>query len=587
VEDGLAGGFTWIDWAVVAGVIAFTTLLGERLSGKQQTVRDFFLGGRRLPWYAISASIVATEISAVTYVSLPSVVWKEGGNITYLQLGLIGSLLARLIVGYVLVPAYYEREIYSPYDYMGRRLGEGVRRTSTLLFSLGGLLGQAARVYLIAVVLEVLLFRELGWLETHLAVPPLAGAVCAIGVVAVAWTLIGGISTVIWTDAVLFLLFLLGIGVALFTVAGGVEGGFSAAMSQGWEAGKFRFFDFDTDPTKAYTFWAALFAATWGGVGSYGTDHLIAQRMFCCRNEREARKAIVASIAAMGVTFLVALVGIGLFAWYREHPLGGAAAAMVAEKPDRVFPVFIVEAIPTGLKGLVIAGAFAAAISSLDSILAALSQTTLSTLYLPGRRRVLENGGADPDSPEEQRRTLRISRGLVVFWGVMLCATAISMEVVAAHYASILDLALAMASYTGGALIAGFFLSLLPLGVDGSGYRWSAPLSVLAVFAIVWHATWAQVLVHAVLAVALLLWGARRLLPALGSGRDVRGECLRTVWLVVLAAVISVTVLRGHALRVDPDGATTTAVLAWPWYIPAGSTVAFVWGLLLGRRAPR
>ena len=138
MNGSISAQFTWIDWGVMAAFLAFTTLLGTRLTGRQATIRDFFLGGRRLPWYAVSASIVATEISAVTYVSLPSVVFKEGGDLTYLQLGLIGSFLARLVVGWVLVPAYYAREIYSPYDYVGNRLGEAARRTASAIFSIGG-----------------------------------------------------------------------------------------------------------------------------------------------------------------------------------------------------------------------------------------------------------------------------------------------------------------------------------------------------------------------------------------------------------------------------------------------------------------
>ena len=146
-----------LDLLVIAGTLFVVTLLGARLAGRQESVRDFFLGGRKLPWWGVAASIVATEISAVTYVSLPSVVWRPGGDLTYLQLGLIGALVAKAIVAMVLVPAYFEREIYSPYDYMGARLGGGVRRATTVLFSIGGVLGQAARVYLVAVVLENLI----------------------------------------------------------------------------------------------------------------------------------------------------------------------------------------------------------------------------------------------------------------------------------------------------------------------------------------------------------------------------------------------------------------------------------------------
>ena len=158
----MSGHFTWIDWGIVVAYFVATTLIGGVLAGKQATIRDFFLGGRKLPWYAVSGSIIATEISALTFVSVPFVVFSPGGNFTYLQLGVFGSFFARVIVGYVLVPAYYQREIYSPYDYMGHRLGPSVRSAATVLFMIGGMLAQAARVFLTAVVLRVILHNELG-----------------------------------------------------------------------------------------------------------------------------------------------------------------------------------------------------------------------------------------------------------------------------------------------------------------------------------------------------------------------------------------------------------------------------------------
>lgn len=569
-------GFNWLDWSVVALVLIATTVVGERMAGKQASMRDFFLGGRKLPWYAVSASIVATEISAVTYISLPSVVFRDGGNITYLQLGLIGSFLARVFIGYVLVPAYYEREVYSPYDYMGRRLGAGAREVATVLFSLGGVLAQSARVYLTAIVLEVILHDELAWIARHTGLSPLVTAVAAIGVIAVLWTWMGGIATVVWTDSILFVLFLVGICVALFTVSQHLDAGLGAAFADGWRADKFRFFDGSTDPTEAYTIWAACFAASWGGIGSYGTDQLLAQRLFCCRDQREARKAIIASIAAMAVTFLVALVGVGLWAYYREHPMRGETLALYSEKNDRVFPLFITHVIPNGLKGLVIAGAFAAAISSLDSIMAALTQTSLSALYLPRRRQVLLGSGRDPDGPEEGRRMVRLSRVVVLVWGLLLCAMAVVMDLVArsSQLGSILDLALAMAGYTGGALVAGFFLAFLRLPIDGSGFGWASALSVMTVFAVVWHDGWAQQACSGFAILVGVLWIARR-----GSEwlRDPAGMTLRTAALAL--GLVGVGWLSRHGTF---EGGR---VLAWPWYIPVGSVVAFSFGWLLARPA--
>jgi solute:Na+ symporter, SSS family len=575
----LVGTFGVIDWAVVLALLAFTTWVGHRLSGPQASLRDFFLGGRKLPWYAVSASIIATEISAVTYISLPSVVFKSGGNLTYLQLGVIGSLCARALIAWLLVPKYYEREILSPYEYMAARLGSRMRSVTTVIFSLGGVLGQSARVYLTAVVLQVILHRELGWVEVQTGLPPLVSAVTAIGTVAVLWTWMGGIATVVWTDAILFLLFLVGVAIAVTTVSFGIDGGVSEAMEMGRDADKFRFFDFDPDPTKTYTFWVALIAITWSGVGSYGTDQLIAQRLFCCKSAREARLAILGSYAAVVVIFLVGIVGIALFAWYRVHPLEGAALAMFEERPDRIFPIFIVEVIPAGLKGLVLAGAFAAAISSLDSILAALSQTSLSALWLRGAEENEQSG----------RRLLRISRVLVLFWAVVLCAAAVGCEKLAASYHSILDLALGVAGYTGGALIAGFALAFLPGRRDASGYSWSAPMSIVAVFAVSSHQAWGTALRAAgwwcapeTLAalfgiVCLGLWSIFR-----------RGEWGKMLLLAAGLLALWATARWGYFPRgIDETGATIRGVLAFPWWMPLGSLVAFLFGLLLLRPGAR
>jgi Na+/proline symporter len=396
--------FTWIDWLVVVAYLGFTTWLGAKMAGRQATIRDFFLGGRKLPWPAVSGSIIATEISALTFVSVPWVVFKPGGNLTYLQLGVFGSLLARILVGYILVPAYYKREIYSPYDYMHNQLGGHVRCLTTGLFMLGGLLGQSARIYLTAEVINVVLHDQLVALSQGLGLNELAWAIILITGVSVAWTLIGGMSTVIWTDVVLFLAFLLGAITALAVVVASLDGGLLEVIRTGWAAkesgpwGKFTFFDFSPSPVRSYTIWTAVIASTWGGLGSYGTDQLMAQRMFCCRDYRAARRALIASSTSQIVTFIVAFVGIGLYAYYQSHPLQGEALDLFRAKGDRIFPIFTVEVVPRGLKGLIIAAIFAAAISSVMGILTALSQTAQTAFDEPLmrtlRRRKQRSAGA-------------------------------------------------------------------------------------------------------------------------------------------------------------------------------------------------
>lgn len=624
---GLSAQFTGWDWAVVVGYLVLTTWLGAAMAGKQATIRDFFLGGRKLPWYAVSGSIVATEISALTFVSVPWVVFQPGGNFTYLQLGVFGSLLARILVGYILVPAYYQREIYSPYDYMGRRLGGNVRAMTTGLFVLGGLLGQSARIYLTAEVVNVVLHDQLTRLTNHFGLNELAWAIILIAGVSVAWTLIGGITTVIWTDVVLFLAFFVGALIALGAVVSQLDGGVSAMFRAGWEAkesgipwatwgqpavsgpwGKFTFFDWSLDPTRAYTIWTAVIASTWAGVGAYGTDQLMAQRMFCCKSPRDARRAIIVSAVGQFVTIAVALVGVGLFAYYQAHEPSPDARELLAtrDKGDRILPVFTVEVVPRGLKGLIIAAIFAAAISSVMGILTALSQTVQTAFYEPllaafrrarGRSPVTpSDGAADATSVRETApvgivgqtapdRSVLVGRVLVVFWGVALSLMAYLAASVAHHYRSILDLGLSMAGYVGGALLAGFFLGFLRLRIDGRGFMYSGPLSVLCVFALIWHQPWTHVVCWTATVIFLIAW----LRPWFGPSRlkIALNDCLQTLGLLAgLGLMLWLNYFGYWEGPLDSTGGPTYITLSWPWQVPIGSTIAFLWGWLLARRNP-
>ncbi|RMF86003.1 MAG: hypothetical protein D6744_00450 [Planctomycetota bacterium] len=599
----LSSRFTLLDWGIVAAYLVVTTVLGAWLAGKQASIRDFFLGGRKLPWYAVSGSIIATEISAVTFVIVPFIVFRPGGNMTYLQLGVFGAVLSRFIVAYWLVPAYYQREIYSPYDYMGNQLGGRVRSMTSVLFALGGVLAQSARVYLTAEVLVVVLHDQLQHLSEQFGLYPLAWAIVFIAIVAVAWTLIGGISTVIWTDAMLFLVFLVGAVAALAAAAEAVPGGFGRILQIGWEAkdsgpwGKFTFFDFSANPTRAYTIWTAVIATTWGGVGAYGTDQLIAQRIFCCRGESQAKLAIITSAASQIVTITVALLGVGLYAYYTQPPapglvgephpdfpgLVGDAAALYRAKGDRILPIFIVEAIPVGMKGLIIAGIFAAAVSSLTSILAALSQTVMSAFYQPWKQRRAKRPGV---AAQQQRHEVFVSRMFVLGWGVVLAAMAFLSAEIADRYKNILDLALAMAGYTAGALLAGFFLGFLPLKINGRGYMYSAPLSVLCVYALIWHDQASHVICWTGAIALLGAWCINELHR--GDARPRFGSFLAKTGVLLLgvALLLGLNYFAWGDGGLDEAGNQKYVTIAWPWQTPIGSVIAFVWGWALADRRP-
>lgn len=440
--------FTSLDWAVVVGYMLLTTVIGHALSGKNATIRDFFLGGRSLPWWAVSGSMIATEISALTFIGVPGGVFALQGDWTYLQWG-IGSVIARFAVGYWLVPLYFKNEIYSPYDYMGAKLGEGVRRLVTGLFSLGAILGQSVRVLVTALILTTVTGMRMEF------------CILAIGAFAVVWTLMGGMRTVIWTDVIQFCIFIFGGLLAFGWLVGHL--GWDSIVEINRHAGpdgaidKMRIFNF-TPPWDApllnYTFWVGVIAMPFQNFAAFGTDQLNAQRIFCCGNQKDARKAMIWSSVSLLTTLLMLAVGAGLFAWYHTKGLTADEAAKFAENANFVFPVWITTVLPPGLTGLILAGAFAAAISSLDSVLAALSQTSLSAFY--GREKLEREGhGAT---------MVFRSRIMVVVWAALLSGFAI---LLAGGYAqnenkNLIDLAFGMVAYTYGPLLGILLAAIIP-----------------------------------------------------------------------------------------------------------------------------
>jgi len=459
--------FTYWDWAVVVGYMVLTTWLGHKLSGKQANIKDFFLGGKKLPWWSVSGSMIATEISALTFIGVPGAVYAAGGDWTYLQWG-IGSIVARLAVAYWLVPLYYEKEIYSPYDFMGDRLGEGVRRLVTGLFSLGAIFGQSVRVLVTAIILQVVTGLD-AWV-----------CIVAIGSVAVLWTFMGGMQTVIWTDVMQFCLFIFGGFLALGMLVYQLGWSDIVAMNQVMEAGKhvdkLRWLDFTTpfeDPKLEYTMWVALLAMPFQNFAAFGVDQLNTQRMFCCGGVKEARKAMAWSSVSILITVLMLAVGAGLFAWYQVYEPSPVLAASFEKDPNNVFPAWITMEVPVGVSGLILAGAFAAAISSLDSILAALSQTSLSILF--GREKLEEEGKGE--------EMVRLSRVAVCVWGGILTVAALTLWEVRKNNpdTDLIKLAFGMVAYTYGPLLGILLAAILPIRTHLWGLLVGVVFSVLLV----------------------------------------------------------------------------------------------------------
>ncbi len=539
-------GFHWIDWAVVAGYLGLTTLVGHALRGKQASIRDFFLGGKSLPWPAVSGSIIATEISGVTFIGVPGILFALNGDFTYLQWA-IGSIIARILVGLYFVRVYYEKEIYSPYDYMGMRLGDSAKTLTTVLFTVGSILAQSVRVLVAAIPLVI---------ATGM---PLWACIIAIGVFAIAWTLMGGMRTVIWTDVMQFLLFFVGGFIALIALVSGIDGGFGGMWQTADEFGRSRILDTRVQADLQFTLWVALFAVPFQNLGIFGTDQLMAQRMFCCRNSREASKAIIFSSVGQIITLLMLVVGLALFVHYENRgftpeeaavimdvqveegePLqpaideamasaprileedGTAAGVPVPAKPDYIFPIWIVTALPVGLSGLILAGVFAAAISSLDSILAALSQTTMSLIHHPEKGQVKIS----------DKQLLRESHLLVIMWGIALVAFTFVIEI-ARDNIPILPLAFGMTAYTVGPILAIFLCAMLGRG----GMRGLIVGAAISMLLTLFVRTDIWVLVEK--AGADITWLAQLPTYELTTGGDSVAPTLSYVWMWPLSCLLT------------------------------------------------
>ncbi len=465
--DSIHGHFSPLDWLVLIAYLGMTTWIGHRLSGRQASIKDFFLAGRSLPWPAVSGSIVATEISAVTFIGVPGAVFAMHGNFTYLQWA-IGSILARCIVGLFFVKAFYEQEIYSPYDFMANRLGSGVKTLTTVMFMIGSILGQSVRVLVPALVLRTV--TPLDMVESILV----------IAVFGTIWTWMGGMTTVIWTDVIQFGLFLFAGLISFVWIIASLPEGLPQFMQVAGEAGKFEmwrwmpgvnseqdFFQWVRD--TEFTMWTALLAVPFLNLAAFATDQLNAQRMFCCRSAADARKAIIFSSFGQIVTILMLLVGAALYVFYAEFPPGPAVAAEFNRDHDLVFPVWITTQLPPGLTGLLLAGAFAAAISSLDSALAALSQTSISLFY-HGREKELS----------DQKRMVRISRVTVLGWALFLALMTIVLYTLKERAnIQLLSLAFGMVAYTYGSLLAIFMLAYWKIRASLGGMWIGLILSIL------------------------------------------------------------------------------------------------------------
>lgn len=455
-EAGASAKFSTLNWIILAVFLIGTTVFGELVKSKDQGLDGFFKGGNNLPWWAVSLSLVATTTSVSTFIAVPAFIFSPPGNLTYLQMT-FGFALGNILMIFLLLKQYYEEDVYSPYDFIQNRLGLKVSQLSRSLFMVGATMSQAVRLLGTALVLSVITGQDT------------ITCIAIIAAFAVVWSYIGGITTVVWTDAIQFVIFIFGSLFALYFAINDVQGGVGEIMAIADQKAKLVLLDLSLDPHKTYTLWVGILGCTFFQFGSNAVDQVVTQRALCCKNLKEARKAVGFSALGLVTTWIMALVGIALVAYYHINPLTDEVAASISAEPDRLFPYYVVNELPNGVSGLIIAAMFAAGISTLDSALTALSQTSvmgLAPMFFPKIKTM----------PEKQ--IVKISKLTIIAWGVVLAFLAYLFSF--AQGGGLLALGFKVPGYAYGTLIGIAFLALMRKG-NFKGILAGAALSITCV----------------------------------------------------------------------------------------------------------
>ena len=471
-----------LDLAIIIGFLVAMAGYGIWQGRSNRTTGDYFLGGRNLPWIVAMFSIVATETSVLTFVSVPGIAYR--GDWTFLQLAL-GYIFGRILVSAVLLPVYFREGVDSIYQVIGRRFGSSMQKLASTVFLVTRILADGVRFLATAVVVEVVT----GW--------PLSVSVLIIGIVTLIYTLAGGIRTIVWIDSIQFVLYLFGGIITIAFIAANLDTGLPEALGVLAEKGKMKIINHDW---RLFSEPWAFFSAFTGGIllsfASHGVDYMMVQRVLGCKNLNAAKKAMIGSGIFVLLQFTVFLLAGSLIYLF----LGD-----VQVEKDREFASFIVNHLPVGLKGLLLAGVLSAAMSTLSSSINSLASSTVTDLL----------GG---------KASLGDSRLISFAWATILISIALVFD---ESDSAIVVLGLKIASFTYGGLLGLFLLS-------GSGkhfHTWSLAAGLLAgmtsVFALEYTGTaWTWYIAFSVMVNITVAWFVESLLPeknrrSLNTGKPV------------------------------------------------------------------
>lgn len=424
---------TPLDYVVIVFYLLLVLIVGSFAGGKQSTAKDYFLGSSNISWWAVCFSIVAAETSSLTFISIPGLAYLT--NLTFLQVA-IGYLIGRILVAIFLLPLYFKGDLSTAYAYLENRFGAKTRKFASIVFLFTRVAADGVRLFATAIPLKLLL---------NLSYPQ---AIIIIAIIALAYTYFGGLKGIIWVDVMQMFIYLGGAILALIVISTKLPNGINSIFyfasthdklglfNLGFNTGIKQFF------SQPYTLFAGFIGGAFLSMASHGTDQLIVQRLLSTKKLSEARKAIIGSGVIVIIQFAIFLfVGLGLYAYYDAATLD----TLKLYKADEIFPKFIIEKIPAGLSGLIIAGLFAAALSTLAGSISSLSSSAMMDLYKPFKGEI------------ENRNELKISRIFSVIWTVLLILSAIFFM---SSPTIVVELALSIASFTYGGLLGTFLLGV-------------------------------------------------------------------------------------------------------------------------------
>jgi len=436
-------GLNGLDLAVIVVYLAGVTAFGLRFRKQQRTLKSYFLADNTIPWWAISLSIVAAETSTLTIISVPGLAYEK--DFRFLQL-VIGYLVGRAVVSFVLIPQYFRGDLVTAYQLIDRRFGQKLRSLTAGLFLITRAAAEGVRVFAVAIVVGIALSSLLAGMGDF---GRDVSAIAIVSVLTLIYTFEGGMAAVIWTDVVQLVIYVSGTVIGFFTILHLVPGGWSTIHQVAGDAGKFRVFDFSWNFCATYTFWSGVIGGAFLTTASHGADQLIVQRLLAARSERQSKIALLSSgVAVLGQFSLFLLVGAMLFVFYRLFP-----PAVPFARTDTIFPTFVVTRMPHGISGLLISAILAAAMSNLSAALNSLSSTTIVDFYARWR----------PLASEANR--VRLSRFATIGWGIVLFGLAI----LARHGGKVLEVGLSIASVAYGSLLGVFLLGVLTKRASETG----------------------------------------------------------------------------------------------------------------------